>query len=88
MLFLTAITALTAQQKNISLEEIWGGAYRIQGLDALHSMNNGKEYAVLNYDRQNKASTVDVYDYKSGEKVRTLLNSADLKGINLSLIHI
>ncbi|HBC04396.1 MAG TPA: S9 family peptidase, partial [Aequorivita sp.] len=82
LLFLTAITALTAQQKNISLEEIWGGAFRTQGLDALHSMNNGKEYAVLNYDRQNKASTVDVYDYKSGEKVRTLLNSADLKGIN------
>lgn len=82
LLFLTAITTLTAQQKNISLEEIWGGAFRTQGLDALHSMNNGKEYAVLNYDRQNKASTVDVYDYKNGEKVRTLLNSADLKGIN------
>lgn len=82
LLFLTAFSTLTAQQKNISLEEIWGGAFRTQGLDALHSMNNGKEYAVLNYDRQNKASTVDVYDYKSGKKVRTLLNSADLKGIN------
>ena len=81
LLFLTALSTLTAQQKNISLEEIWGGAFRTQGLDALHSMNNGKEYAVLNYDRQRKASTVDVYDYKSGEKVRTLLNSAELKGI-------
>ncbi|HBL79184.1 MAG TPA: S9 family peptidase, partial [Aequorivita sp.] len=82
LLFLTAITTLTAQQKSISLEEIWGGAFRTQGLDALHSMNNGKQYAVLNYDRQEKASTVDVYDYKSGEKVRTLLNSKDLKGID------
>ncbi len=82
LLFLTAFSTLTAQQKNITLEEIWGGAFRTQGLDVLHSMNNGKEYAVLNYDKQNNASTVDVYDYKSGEKVRTLLNSKDLKGID------
>lgn len=82
MLFLTAFSTLTAQQKDITLEEIWSGAFRTQGLDVLHSMNNGKEYAVLNYDRQNKISTVDVYDYKSGEKARTLLNSKDLKGID------
>lgn len=82
MLFLTAFPTLTAQQKDITLEEIWSGAFRTQGLDVLRSLNNGKEYAVLNYDRQNKASTVDVFDYKSGEKVRTLLNSKDLKGID------
>ncbi len=82
VLFLTVLSTLTAQQKNISLQEIWGGAFRTQGLDALHSMNNGKEYAVLNYDRQNKVSTVDVYDYKTGDKVRTLLNTSELKGIN------
>lgn len=82
LLFLTAFSTLTAQQKNLSLEEIWGGAFRTQGLDVLHSMDSGKEYAVLNYDRQNKVSTVDVYDYKSGEKARTLLNTKDLNGID------
>ena len=82
MLFLTAFPTLTAQQKNITLEEIWSGAFRTQGLDVLRSLNNGKEYAVLNYDRQSKSSTVDVYDYKSGQKVRTLLNSKDLNGID------
>lgn len=82
MLFLTAFPTLTAQQKNITLEEIWSGAFRTQGLDVLRSLNNGKEYAVLNYDRQSKSSTVDVYDYKSGQKVRTLLNSKDLSGID------
>ena len=82
LLFLTAFSTLTAQQKDITLEEIWGGNFRTQGLDVLHSMNNGKEYAVLNYDKQSKTSTVDVYDYKSGEKARTLLNSKDLKGID------
>ena len=82
LLFLTAFSTLTAQQKNITNEEIWSGAFRTQGLDVLRSLNNGKEYAVLNYDRENKASTVDVYDYKSGDKVRTLLNSKNLKGID------
>ncbi len=82
LLFLTALTTVTAQQKEITLEDIWGGTFRTQRLDALKSLNNGKEYSVLNYDRSEKVSTVDVYDYKNGEKVRTLVNSNDLKGIN------
>ncbi len=82
LLFLTALTTVTAQQKEIILEDIWGGTFRTQRLDALKSLNNGKEYSVLNYDRSEKVSTVDVYDYKNGEKVRTLVNSNDLKGIN------
>ena len=85
MLFLTAFLPLTAQQKNITLEDIWkpgSGVFSTERLDVLRSLNNGKEYSVLNYDRQNKASTVDVYDYKSGSKTRTLLNTKDLKGID------
>lgn len=82
LLFLAALPLLTAQQKNITLEEIWGGAFRTEGLDVLRSLKNGKEYAVLNNHRQTKSSTVDVYDYKTGQKVRTLLNTADLKGLN------
>ena len=81
VLFLTALTTLTAQQKDITLEEIWGGEFRTQGLDVLRSLNNGKEYSVLNYDRNANESTVDVYDYKSGKKVRTLVNSKFLPEI-------
>lgn len=81
VLFLTAITTLSAQQKDITLDDIWSGSFRTDGLDALRSLNNGKEYSVLNYDRTAKQSTVDVYDYKSGEKVRTIVNTADLDGI-------
>lgn len=82
LLLITAFSPITGQQKDISLEEIWGGAFRTQGMDVLRSLNNGKEYAVLNFDRNNKVSTIDVYDYKSGKKVRTLLNSSKLAGIN------
>ena len=82
LLFLTAFSTILAQKKDITLEEIWSGAFRTEGLDDLHSLKNGKEYSVLNQDRAKNAFSIDVYDYKSGEKVRTLLNSADLKGIS------
>jgi len=82
VLFLAATTTLTAQQKDITLEEIWSGSFRTQGLDALRSLNNGKEYSVLNDDSSSGQSTVDVYNYKSGKKVRTLVNTDDLNGIS------
>jgi len=81
VLFLAVTTSLTAQQKEITLQDIWGGSFRTEGLDVLRSLKNGKEYSVLNYDRTQKASTVDVYDYKSGEKVKTLVTTKDLPGI-------
>ena len=80
LLFLTAVSTLTAQQKNITLEDIWGGQFRAEYLDVLRSLDNGKEYSVLN--RSRTGSTIDVYDYKSGNKVRTLVNSATLPEID------
>lgn len=82
LLFFAAFTPIIGQQNDITLEEIWGGSFRTQGMDVLRSLNNGKEYAVLNYDRAKKASTVDVFRYKDGQKVRTILNSSNLPGIN------
>ena len=81
-LFLVVSFSTQAQQKQITLEEIWGGAFRSERMDVLRSLANGKEYAVLDYNRSQSASTVDVYDYASGKKVRTLVNSNDLDGIN------
>jgi dipeptidyl-peptidase 4 len=75
------ITVAIAPKKEITLDDIWGGTFRTERLDALRSLNNGKEYAVLNYSRQTRNSTVDVYDYNSGAKVRTLVDSNDLPGI-------
>ena len=82
LVFLIVITSVSAQKNDITLEEINGGAFRTEYLSALRSLNNGKEYSLHNYDRNENASTIDVYNYKSGEKVRTLVNSKDLDGIN------
>ena len=68
---LLVTTLSTAQNKAISLDDIWkNGTFRSERLDALHSMNNGQEYSVLNFDRQNGTTTIDIYDYKTLEKVK------------------
>ena len=81
-LFTVLITStLTAQNKQITLEEIWNGTFRTDGLQALHSLNNGKQYSVLNFDRANRATTIDIFDYKTLEKTKTLVSSADIEQI-------
>jgi dipeptidyl-peptidase 4 len=79
--FITTFSTLTAQQKDISLEEIWGGEFRTERMDVLRSLKNGKEYSVLNYNKAQRASTIDVFDYKSGKKVQTLMNSSELEDV-------
>ncbi|WP_178983409.1 S9 family peptidase [Winogradskyella helgolandensis] len=69
------------QEKQITLKEIWSGTFRTEGMQALHSMENGNQYSVLNFDRQTRASTIDIYDYKTLEKVKTLISSADIAEI-------
>lgn len=75
------VTALgSAQTKEITLDAIWNGTFRTQGMQSLHSMNNGKQYSVLNYEKGSTA--IDVYDYKTLSKVETLVSSSDLDDLN------
>ncbi|ULC60371.1 S9 family peptidase [Flaviramulus sp. BrNp1-15] len=79
-LFLSTI--LTAQTKEITLEDIWSnGTFRTEYMDALHSMGNGQQYSVLNFDRATRSTSIDIYDYKTLEKVKTLVTSANLEDI-------
>ncbi len=78
--FLTT-SLIYCQVKQISLEDIWNGSFRTEGMQALHSMKNGKQYSVLNFDRQNRTASIDIYDYKTLEKVKTLVSSADIAEI-------
>ncbi|MGB3142894.1 MAG: S9 family peptidase [Maribacter sp.] len=78
-IFLLVFQAIgVAQGKQVSVEEIYQGAFSTQRMDALRSMNNGTQYTVLNLDRQNQVSTIDKYEYKTLEKVGTIVSSQDL----------
>ncbi|RNC84126.1 MAG: S9 family peptidase [Winogradskyella sp.] len=73
------ITAtVTAQNKEISLKDIWNGTFRTEGMQSLYSMKEGNKFSVLNHDRKNKAHTIDVFDYETLNKVSTALDSRDL----------
>ncbi len=81
-LILLSFTAITwAQEKQIEVAEIYQGAFRTEGMDALRSMKNGTQYTVLNSNRFSQITTVDKYDYKTLEKVGTVVSSADLADI-------
>ncbi|MFB9051493.1 S9 family peptidase [Formosa undariae] len=81
LLFVLTSGLVSAQQKQISLEDIWNGGFRTERMQSLHSMANGQEYSVLSFDRQSGTSSIDIYDYKTLSKEKSLLNSGRLSEI-------
>ncbi|MDY8136837.1 S9 family peptidase [Aquimarina sp. 2201CG5-10] len=67
-----------AQDKAFTLEEIWGGAFRTEGYQSLHSMKNGTQYSVLERDDLSKHTSIEVYDYATGQRANTLLSTSFL----------
>ena len=78
---LMAGSLLSAQQKQITLEELYDGTFSQKRLESLQSLKNGEEYVVLNFDRANGSSAIDVYSYRTGEQTGTLVNSAVLEEV-------
>lgn len=82
-LFLLAFSLLNAQDKKIDLADIWQkNTFGQEYLEALRSLNNGEEYAVLNFDRAERNITIDAYSYKTGEKTKTILASKEIPNLN------
>lgn len=80
VLFLFLCVSIFAQQK-ITVEQIYNGTFRAQGMDELQSLKNSNQYTVLNYDRASKSVQVDLYDFATLKKSATLLNTKDYKGL-------
>ena len=76
------ITLGNSQDQKFTLEEIWGGALSTEKIQALHSMKNGKQYSVLNFDRNTRVSSVDKYNYETLDKVETIVSSNELDEIS------
>ena len=72
--FLLISISATAQQK-ITLEEIWSGVFRTQGMDELKTLKNTNQYTVLNFDRKSRSMQIDLYDYATLKKVSTLIDT-------------
>ena len=70
-----------AQVKEIILEDIWNGSFRTERMEVLHSMKNGQQYSVLNFNPSTRSTSIDLYDYKTQSKVVALVDSKDLEAI-------
>jgi dipeptidyl-peptidase-4 len=68
-------------QQKITLEEIWGGAFRAEGMDELQSLKNTNQYTVLNFDRPSRSMQIDLYDYATLKKVATLIDTKNHKDL-------
>ncbi len=82
LLFLTFCIPLsiTAQKKDITLEDIWSkGTFRTEYLNALNSME-GDFYTLLNYN-EDSSSSVDMYSYETLEKVKTIVSTKNIPEI-------
>jgi len=75
LLFVVATSFSVVAQQQISLDEIWGGAFRTKGMDELNAMKNTNQYTVLNFDRASKSFQIDLYDFATLEKVSTLFDT-------------
>ena len=83
ILLLAFSATLTAQKKNITLEDIWSnGTFRAERLNSFHSMSRGDFYTILNFNREDKSTSLDKYDYKTLERVETIVTSKDLEDIS------
>ncbi|MDG1571876.1 S9 family peptidase [Robiginitalea sp. M366] len=79
-IFFLTLSVLPAQ-KQITLEEIWGGAFSTEGLQVLRSMNDGQYYTVLEMDRGARRSSIVKYEYRTQQPVGTLVATDAGKGI-------
>ena len=77
-LLLVASFSIVAQQ-NITLEEIWSGAFRTKGMDELHAMKNTNQYTILNFDRSSRSMQIDLYDFGTLEKVNNIIDTKNHK---------
>ena len=66
---------VSAQKKNITLDEIFGGTFRADRMQSFNALQ-GNYYAVLNYDRQSKITSVDKYDFATLEKISTIFSTS------------
>jgi dipeptidyl-peptidase-4 len=81
IILITLIAFQVQAQQQITLEEIWGGAFRTQGMMALNALQNTNQYTVLNFDRTTRTQQIDLYDYATLKLVSTLISTKDFPSL-------
>ena len=78
VVLLFIVAAVFGQQK-ITVENIYGGAFRAKGMDKLQSLKNTNQYTVLNVDQAGRTMQIDLYDFATLKKVSNLIDTKNHK---------
>ena len=76
---------LVISQNKITVEQIYGGFFRANSMDQLQPLKKSNQYTVLNNDRSSKSMQIDLYDFNTLEKLKTLFDTKDfseIKGVD------
>ena len=78
--FLFSLLSHSQVNKELNLEDIYlNRTFTQDWVWGLSSMNNGKEYSIIDY--QNNLVSIDLYSYKTGKKIKTILSSTEIDSI-------
>ncbi|HUH51208.1 MAG TPA: S9 family peptidase [Flavobacterium sp.] len=80
-LFLLISSSLVAQDK-LTLAHIWSGVFRTQDMQELQAMQNTNQYTVLEYKRSTRAFEIDLYDFKTLNKVSTIFSTRNFPKVS------
>ena len=75
------LVATTFGQQKITVENIYGGAFRAKGMDELQSLKNTDQYTVLNVDQASRSMQIDLYDFATLKKVSNLIDTKNHKDL-------
>ena len=80
---LFVIVALTAiAQQKITVEQIYGGAFRTRQMDELQAMKNSNQYTILNADTSSRSMQIDLYDFATLKKSTTIIDSKNFLALS------
>ena len=72
----TFIMCFSVSAQTFSNEKIWGGEFRSDGVWGIRSMASGTHYTTSGLTEE-EGSSINMYSYKSGEKVATIVTSLE-----------
>ena len=80
IIFLIPFFSFSQASKKLTLEDIYfSRKFQQDWVWGINSMNNGKEYSIIDYQKND--ITIDKYSYKSGKKIKTILKSSDIDSL-------
>ena len=73
--FLFISTQIIAQNKNITIDEIWDGAFRPDYLYGLKALPQSDKYSRIDINRSNRTYELNIYEYATLQKSKTAFST-------------